>query len=414
MEAEGDKKFKVDQAPPPPSTKQELESSTYDNILETDHSVIANNHNPITSLSLSSSSSSQNPFLVQSDATTNNITNNMDNNSSNTSVSNPLDETHSSPPTRESSQQNLLHEKTNTNSNDSDGSTTITTPSPTFELPNHEHNHTSTGATNNENPNLGLASHVSRESSDVGSVAGGHHSPSISSGQTLEHGMNKGPEIQTPQVQVMERPNETTATSPYVFPSHVFARNSTNVPVEWSTASNESLFSIYMGNMSFSSELACFKSCEMDKPGDAITGDQQPNASSPNNQPPTPVNKFNDISQRTAELHEEGLKVTEAKAAETMREVIMENSRTTENMQDKRSSSLHPSDSSTKSYAFQTSKERDKNVSSKGAGEKQTQQKKSEENETTKEVNEEAKSNTNEAPTPNKWLGCFSCCTSCH
>lgn len=371
MEAEGDKKFNVDQPPPPPSTKQELESSTYNNILETDHSLIANNHNPITSSSSSSSqnpitsssspsSSSQNPFLVQSDATTNNITNNMDNNSSNTCVSNPLDETHSSPPIRESSQQNSFHEKTNINSNDSDGSRTI--PSPTFELPNHEHNHTS--ITNNENSNSGLASHLSRESSDVGSISGGHHSASISSSQTLENGMNKGPEIQNPQVQVMERPNETSGTSPYVFPSHVFARNSTNVPVEWSTASNESLFSIYMGNMSFSSELACFKSCEMDKPGDAITcdqqpnsssaSDQQPNASSASNQPPTPVNKFNDISQRTAELHEEGLKVTEAKAAETMREVIMENCRTMENKQDKKSSSKHHLDDSAKSYAFQT------------------------------------------------------------
>ncbi|KAI5416556.1 hypothetical protein KIW84_041562 [Lathyrus oleraceus] len=399
MEAEGYKKFNVDQPPPPPSTKQELESSTYNNILETDHSLIANNHNPITSSSSSSSqnpitsssspsSSSQNPFLVQSDATTNNITNNMDNNSSNTCVS-----------------------------NDSDGSRTI--PSPTFELPNHEHNHTS--ITNNENSNLGLASHLSRESSDVGSISGGHHSASISSSQTLENGMNKGPEIQNPQVQVMERPNETNATSPYVFPSHVFARNSTNVPIEWSTASNESLFSIYMGNMSFSSELACFKSCELDKPGDAITcdqqpnassaSDQQPNASSASNQPPTPVNKFNDISQRTAELHEEGLKVTEAKAAETMREVIMENCRTMENKQDKKSSSKHHLDGSAKSYAFQTSKERDKSVSSKGAGEKQ---KKSEQNEKTKEGDEEAKSNTNAASTPNKWLSCFACCTFCH
>ncbi|XP_058732971.1 uncharacterized protein LOC131604553 [Vicia villosa] len=406
MEAEGDRKFKVDQPPPPPSTKQEHESNTCNNILETGHSLIANNQNPIIP---SSSSSSQNPFLVQSDA------NNMDNNSSNKCVSNPLDETHSSPPICISSQQNSFHEKTNTN--DFDGSTTI--PSPTFELSNLEHIHTHIDATNNENPNLGLVSHVSRESSDVISMTNhehsndtpeGHHSPSISSCQTLEHGMNKGQEIQNPRVQVMERPNESNPTSPYVFPSHVFARNNTNGQVEWSTASNESLFSIYMGNMSFSSELACFKSCEMDKPGDVIMSDQQPNAS-PNNQPPTPVNKFNDISQRTAELHEEGLKVTEAKAAETMREVIMESSRTTENKEDK--TQLH-SDGSTKSYAFQTSKDRDKSVSSKGAGEKQTPQKKLEQNEKTKEVDEEQKSNTNASPTPNKWLSCFSCCAFCH
>jgi hypothetical protein len=94
----------------------------------------------------------------------------------------------------------------------------------------------------------------------------------------------------------------------------------------------------------------------LDKPGDVNMSYDQPNAS-PNHQPPTPVNKFNDISQRTAELHEEGLKVTEAKAAETMREVIMESCRTTENVvkrEDKKSKSQHESDGSTKSYAFQT------------------------------------------------------------
>ena len=59
-----------------------------------------------------------------------------------------------------------------------------------------------------------------------------------------------------------------------------------------------------------------------------------PNASpsQPQPQPPAPVSKFTDISQRAAELHEESTTVTEAKAAETMREVIMETSRTTENV----------------------------------------------------------------------------------
>lgn len=220
-----------------------------------------------------------------------------------------------------------------------------TSTSPNFESSNQEHIHTCTD------------SNISGEYSDddikIKSVPKHEHYEEVA-GQDLisiSASPNNGSEIQNPSMQVMERPNESSTSSNYVFPSHVFARNNTNTP-EWSTASNESLFSIYMGNMSFSNELACFKSCEMDKPGDVYMSDQPPNL-----QPPTPVNKFNDISQRTAELHEEGLKVTEAKAAETMREVIMESSQTTDNIgkrEDGNSNSQRQSDGSIKSYAFQT------------------------------------------------------------
>lgn len=219
----------------------------------------------------------------------------------------------------------------------------------------------------NAPPKWGLDSHVAAESSDddipvssmpkhgqSGDVAG------VQSSAAVAPGTNKGPEIQNPPVQVMERPGDSGTSSSYTFPSHVFARNKSNAPVEWSTASNESLFSIYMGNMSFSSEIPYFgggRSTELDKPGEIYMPDQ-PNAS-PIQQPPTaPVNKFNDISQRTAELHEECHKITEAKAAETMREVIMETSRTNENVgkagEDKSSNSHRQSDGSTKSFAFQS------------------------------------------------------------
>jgi len=50
--------------------------------------------------------------------------------------------------------------------------------------------------------------------------------------------------------------NTTTKTSspnkpPYRIPSHVFARTTSTAPVEWSIVSNESLFSIHIGNNSF-------------------------------------------------------------------------------------------------------------------------------------------------------------------
>uniref|UniRef100_A0A803L9J7 Uncharacterized protein n=1 Tax=Chenopodium quinoa TaxID=63459 RepID=A0A803L9J7_CHEQI len=53
--------------------------------------------------------------------------------------------------------------------------------------------------------------------------------------------------LECPPVQVMERPAETSG---YRIPSYVFATTKSSHP-EWSTTSNESLFSIHTGNMSF-------------------------------------------------------------------------------------------------------------------------------------------------------------------
>ncbi|GMI78171.1 hypothetical protein HRI_001486400 [Hibiscus trionum] len=45
--------------------------------------------------------------------------------------------------------------------------------------------------------------------------------------------------------------NQTSNPSSSRIPAHVFAPTSTSSQAEWSTASNESLFSIHMGNTSF-------------------------------------------------------------------------------------------------------------------------------------------------------------------
>ncbi|GAB2270121.1 hypothetical protein Dimus_005029 [Dionaea muscipula] len=58
-----------------------------------------------------------------------------------------------------------------------------------------------------------------------------------------------GSTLQSPPVQVMERPFHDSA---YRIPSYVFARNKSGM--EWSVASNESLFSINTGNTSFTRE----------------------------------------------------------------------------------------------------------------------------------------------------------------
>ncbi|RWW01597.1 hypothetical protein BHE74_00045459 [Ensete ventricosum] len=57
---------------------------------------------------------------------------------------------------------------------------------------------------------------------------------------------------QSPPAQVMEKSDD--AADPNRIPSSVFARSKSTTPMEWSVASNESLFSIHVGNSSFSKE----------------------------------------------------------------------------------------------------------------------------------------------------------------
>ncbi|KAK4257257.1 hypothetical protein QN277_006870 [Acacia crassicarpa] len=177
-----------------------------------------------------------------------------------------------------------------------------------------------------------------------------------------------GPAIQKPPVQVMERADQGPGTpSAYRIPSHVFARTNTGAP-EWSLPSNESLFSIHMGNMSFSRELEWLNSemsgdplppltsdnnnggstnnqIQDNKPNDPSTSNHQSQVNNlsgkskidqrkvnkPNDNTSTSVdqsqaNKFNDMSQGAGKFHQDSDEMTESKAAETMRQVIMESS----------------------------------------------------------------------------------------
>ncbi|GMH21914.1 hypothetical protein Nepgr_023757 [Nepenthes gracilis] len=89
-----------------------------------------------------------------------------------------------------------------------------------------------------------------------------------------------GSALQSPPVQVMEQSSESSA---YRIPSSVFARNKSGTPMEWSVTSNESLFSIHMGNMSFTREQFSWmlKSgelnyAELGKPSDLSKSGQTP------------------------------------------------------------------------------------------------------------------------------------------
>lgn len=129
---------------------------------------------------------------------------------------------------------------------------------------------------------------------------------------------------QSPPVQVMERPGEP-GTSAYRLPSYVFARTNTTAPMEWSTASNESLFSIHVGNMSFTGDQFANlgKSGELGLPGELTMSGPLVDFSSKQPPPPPPSNTQTDTGQKGANLDEVS-RLTEAKAAETMREVIRE------------------------------------------------------------------------------------------
>ena len=230
--------------------------------------------------------------------------------------------------------------------------------------------------------------------------------------------------IQNPPIQIMERqeePNATTTSSTPRIPLHVFTRNKSNN--QWSTASNESLFSIQMGK-SFSNEMAWMnKSGELDKPVD------QSNHHSSMFLPPQGT-KFNDISQSIGEQGEGSSRVTEAKAAETMREVIMETSSTPVGTKSKgeltfsnattRSSMLSSSindysqhsDGSTKSFAFKVISDADKTPTSK-RGEETRKQIKQSGQQNVKATSAAASHNPKSAPpnaSQNKWLSCFTCC----
>ena len=158
-----------------------------------------------------------------------------------------------------------------------------------------------------------------------------------------------------PPTQAMKRSagGSPLATSDRI-PSYVF-RTSTTAQTEWSVASNESLFSIQMGTMSFSKDQLSWMSksgelgyiCDSPMSGPFVV-------EVPSNQ--TPTKKSTEITNKSVNWNEGRFGVTEAAAAETMREVLREKeSQHTDNIakESPRSLSLsRHSDASVKSFAF--------------------------------------------------------------
>ena len=202
-------------------------------------------------------------------------------------------------------------------------------------------------ASNHSNKDIPASSMPNHERSSHGSA--GQPTAQVVSGRSTESGLPNKSSTQFLPVQVMERPGDP-ASSQYRIPSYVFARTKSTVPMEWSTASNESLFSIHTGNMSFTKEQFNWlvKSGEL-----VMTG---PLMDISNNHSPT--NKSTENSPKKATLDEVS-GVTETKAAKTMREIILENeahsSKDIQSLVEDASHSprlSHRSDQGTKSFAF--------------------------------------------------------------
>ncbi|KAF2282325.1 hypothetical protein GH714_043854 [Hevea brasiliensis] len=148
----------------------------------------------------------------------------------------------------------------------------------------------------------------------------------------------------------MERPAGTTASPSYRIPSSIFASKS-SAPNDWSVASSESLFSIHMGNMSFTRDEANWlgKSGEIGLIGDhALSGSFSPMfdfSSQRHSSNQSPNNISGEIEQRTEAKMRKNINDNEADAGKQKSPVNKSH----------RSASLRGSDvsaSSVKSFAF--------------------------------------------------------------
>lgn len=112
---------------------------------------------------------------------------------------------------------------------------------------------------------------VSRDSSaksdETEFGSSGPASASTVSNNMYEPRVHTLPPTQSPPVQVMDR---SGGYEPYRIPSSVFARSKSSSPVEWSIASNESLFSIQLGNNSFSRDHVIMWGDDLPKSGEQL------------------------------------------------------------------------------------------------------------------------------------------------
>ncbi|KAF8399599.1 hypothetical protein HHK36_015468 [Tetracentron sinense] len=135
------------------------------------------------------------------------------------------------------------------------------------------------------------------------------------SGFTPDLSLHNRSAMQSPSIQMMGRPGDSNS---YRIPSSVFSRSKSTTPMEWSVASNESLFSIHVGMNSFSRDHVFLmgRSGELGKHGDLTKSGELINF-------PTsfPLATAAVDTEKKSTGSREGLGVTKV-TAETMKEVL--------------------------------------------------------------------------------------------
>ncbi|WCJ24321.1 hypothetical protein M5689_006290 [Euphorbia peplus] len=234
---------------------------------------------------------------------------------------------------------------------------------------------------------------------------------------------------QSPPTQAMDREPETAeSVEAYRIPSSIFTRTKSSAQGDWSTASNESLFSIHMGNASFTKDHANWFGCSGEL---GLINDVDPTIDYSSNQPPS-------VQAQITKSNEENPNTDEVKAAETMREVIRENEVDPNSTNSKdhlttkislRTNSFRRSDASQasiKSFAFPIltgdHKESQKHRVPPQPPSPSPPQPPSQP-QSPKIEHSQSKQNVQAAttptppppppPPPNKWFSCLFCCSSC-
>uniref|UniRef100_A0A6N2NKZ2 Uncharacterized protein n=1 Tax=Salix viminalis TaxID=40686 RepID=A0A6N2NKZ2_SALVM len=138
-----------------------------------------------------------------------------------------------------------------------------------FESSNKPHEVTQPASKDHENGVSIDNSHRSEENEDGSSDHALTPPVSGATCESLAHNMSPK---QSPPLQVMERAG---GYDPLRIPSSIFEKNKGAQPMDWSVASNESLFSIHVGNNSFSRDHALLfgdpgKSGDITKSGESI------------------------------------------------------------------------------------------------------------------------------------------------
>lgn len=167
-----------------------------------------------------------------------------------------------------------------------------------------------------------VSSDSSIKSDELEYESSGPATTSMVSSTTHGSAVHTSSPIQPPPSQVM---NRSGGNELYRIPSVVFARSKTSSPVEWSIASNESLFSIHIGNNSFSRDHVTVrasdppKSEELSNSSELVPFESQSPGDAVVVVPDDEINELEKIfkaNQRSVEfVHENGDRLTKAKIA---------------------------------------------------------------------------------------------------